>query len=283
MNHLLMKPLISAADAVSLIGTPAVVFVDARSGPDAAARFLAGHIKDAVPADLDKHLSAVKPDAADGGRHPLPAITDFVQWLGNAGITPESHVLIYDDKAGANAAARCWWMLKAVGHQQVQVVNGGLQALQEAGAAFTTDTTIPATQPAYPAGSWQSPTASIEEVAKAAAATDKLVIDVREAYRYRGESEPIDLVAGHIPGAVNQPYATNLDESGKFLPAEKLQDIYQPLVKDKTQVIVHCGSGVTACHTLLALEEAGITNAQLYVGSWSEWSRNDRPIATGTA
>jgi len=276
-----LKPLIDAGEAIKLIDTPNVIFIDARSGADAAKRSAAGHISGAVHADLDKDLSAVKPDAADGGRHPLPSLSAFLQWLGNAGVEPVSRVIIYDDKAGANAAARCWWMLRAVGHQQVQVVSGGLQALEAAGAVLSDTASDAKIKSPYPAGGWQMPVASIEEVTAAAADPDKLVIDVREAYRYRGESEPIDLVAGHIPGAVNQPYMSNLDATGKFQATEQLQDIYEPLVENKKEVIVHCGSGVTACHTLLALERAGITGARLYVGSWSEWSRNDKPIATG--
>lgn len=275
------KPLIDAAEVLQLIDKPNVVFIDARSGADAANRFAAGHLAGAVHADLDKDLSAVKLNAADGGRHPLPPLSAFVQWLGKAGIDPASRVIIYDDKAGANAAARCWWMLRAVGHQQVQVVNGGLQALQAAGAVLSATATDIKEKPAYPASDWQMPVASIGDVTAAAADPHKLVIDVREAYRYQGDSEPIDLVAGHIPGAVNQPYIGNLDAAGKFQDVGQLQEIYQPLLKNKKEVIVHCGSGVTACHTLLALEQAGITGARLYVGSWSEWSRNDKPIATG--
>lgn len=276
-----LKPLIEAGDAIQLINNPNVVFIDARSGADAAKRFATGHISGAVHADLDKDLSAVKQNAAEGGRHPLPPLSAFLQWLGNAGIEPASRVIIYDDKAGANAAARCWWMLRAVGHQQVQVVSGGLQALEAAGVVLSDTTSATKIKPAYPASDWQMPVATIEEVTVAAADPDKLVIDVREAYRYRGESEPIDLVAGHIPGAVNQPYMGNLDAAGKFQATEQLQEIYEPLVENKKEVIVHCGSGVTACHTLLALEQAGITGARLYVGSWSEWSRNDKPVATG--
>ena len=127
------------------------------------------------------------------------------------------------------------------------------------------------------------PTVDADKVAKAVADPHYLVIDVREAYRYRGESEPIDLVAGHIPGAVNIPYTGNLDADGSFLSAEVLADKYKEAIGDHEpgHVIVHCGSGVTACHTLLAMEQAGIETPNLYVGSWSEWSRNDRPVAVG--
>ena len=135
----------------------------------------------------------------------------------------------------------------------------------------------------YPVTEWLLPRATIHEVAAVSTNKDYLVIDVRDNYRYKGESEPIDLVAGHIPGAVNIPYSTNMDEQHHFLPKEALAAHYQSIIGERPmdKVIVHCGSGVTACHTLLALEHAGLSGAQLYVGSWSEWSRTDRPIATG--
>lgn len=258
-------------------------FVDARSGPDAHKRFLDGHVHGAVHADLDKDLADIKPNAADGGRHPLPDPGQFADWLGKAGINPESHVVVYDDKAGANAAARFWWMLRALGHKNVQVVSGGLQALEKEGWELTTEEPAPSPVSSYPAKEWQSPVADIQEVAAAATDANRLVIDVREGFRYRGEKEPIDTVAGHIPGAANLPYIENMDAAGNFLSKDELRDKYEQLLGDisPTEVIVHCGSGVTACHTLLALEEAGFSGAKLYVGSWSEWSRNDRPVATG--
>lgn len=260
-----------------------VQFVDARSGPDAHKRFIEGHIPGAVHADLDKDLADIKTNAADGGRHPLPSPNQFAAWLGKVGITPDSHVVVYDDKSGANAAARFWWMLRALGHKKVQVVSGGLQALQKDGWELTGKETIPAPVSAYPVAEWQSPLASINEVAEAVKDDRQLVIDVREAYRYRGESEPIDKVAGHIPGAANLPYIENLDAEGNFLPKEELKEKYNKFLNglEPENVTVHCGSGVTACHTLLALEEAGFSGAKLYVGSWSEWSRNEKTIATG--
>ncbi|MCR6720675.1 MAG: sulfurtransferase [Chitinophagaceae bacterium] len=260
-----------------------IVFVDARSGPDAQKRFLDGHIPGAVHADLDKDLADIKENAADGGRHPLPSPQQFAEWLGKVGITPDSHVVAYDDKSGANAAARFWWMLRALGHKNVQVVSGGMQALQKNGWELSRDAFSPSPVAPYPIAEWQSPLANINDVAAAAADDGQLVIDVREAYRYRGESEPIDKVAGHIPGAANLPYIENLDAEGNFLPKEVLKEKYENFLNglEPRQVTVHCGSGVTACHTILALEEAGFSGAKLYVGSWSEWSRNDKPIATG--
>lgn len=276
-------PLISVSEALADIGEKNIVFVDARGGADAYARYASGHIEGAYFADLETELSNKKANAADGGRHPLPDPKIFGGFLGKIGITPDTTVIVYDDKGGANAAARFWWMMKAIGHVDVHVIDGGLQAMITAGAVPVT--TIPAfknTGP-YPASSWQSATADIDDVTKAAGDQNYLVIDVRENFRYRGESEPIDLVAGHIPGAINIPYTTNLDADGSFLSADTLAAKYKKVLGSRKpeKIIVHCGSGVTACHTLLALEEADIEGAQLYVGSWSEWSRNNKPSATG--
>jgi len=278
-----MMPLISVSEALADIGEKNIVIVDARGGADAQTRYASGHIEGAYFADLETELSNKKQNAADGGRHPLPDLKSFGAFLGKLGITPSSEVIVYDDKGGANAAARFWWMMKAIGHQGIYVIDGGLQAMIIAGAVPVT--TVPAfkNEKPYPTTAWQSDIATMEEVAKAASDPSYLVIDVRENYRFRGESEPIDLVAGHIPGAVNIPYTTNLDADGSFLSADALATKYKDAIGNRKpeKVIVHCGSGVTACHTLLALEEAEIEGAQLYIGSWSEWSRNNKPMATG--
>ena len=212
----------------------------------------------------------------------MPALQDFTTLLGRLGITPQSHVIVYDDKGAANPAARFWWMLKAIGHQKVQVLNGGLQAATAARLNITT--VIPEMPEAvvYEAAHGFEGTAVLEEVAKAAQSPDSIVVDVREAPRYLGHTEPIDLVAGHIPGAINVPYNTNMNADNRYLSVEELKANYEDVFKGQQpeQVIVHCGSGVTACHTLLALEQAGLPGARLYVGSWSEWSRRDLPIAT---
>ena len=257
--------------------------VDARSGPGARAAYETAHVKGSVFADLEKDLASVGPDAAKGGRHPLPEAVDFARWLGENGITGDSVVVVFDDKGGANAAARFWWMLRALGHQQVAVLSGGWQALQEAGWPITDEPSHPLMQAPYPSEKWNGPMVDLEQVAEAAQDSGKMIVDVREAYRYRGEKEPIDLVAGHIPGAVNIPYVENLDASGHFLSAEALRNKYTALLGQRApaDVVVHCGSGVTACHTLLALDHAGLSGAALYTGSWSEWSRNPQPVATG--
>lgn len=259
-----------------------VVIVDARSGADAFQRYSANHLKGALHADLDRDLSQKPLDPAYGGRHPLPEVKVFADFLGKLGITPASTVIVYDDKSGANAGARFWWMLRALGHQNVFVVDGGLDAIVKAGLLMSTVVDEPTRTASYPSTAWQLPTVTIEDVAEAVQNTSDLVIDVREAYRYRGEKEPIDLIAGHIPGAVNIPYLNNLTAEGNFKSAEDLAAEYEKAIgpRNPANVIVHCGSGVTACHTLLALEQAGLQGASLYVGSWGEWSRReDHPIA----
>lgn len=279
-----LSPIIKADDARLYINRPDVVLVDARGGPDAYERYEAGHLQGAVFIDLENDLSKKNVNAANGGRHPLPDPDDFGSMLGKVGISTSKHVLVYDDKGGANAAARFWWMMKAAGHIQIQVIDGGYKAIVEAGLPISQQTpdSLPVGKP-YPVSHWKLPTVGIETVAKAGVENDYLVIDVREAYRYKGESEPIDLIAGHIPGAVNIPYVNNLEADGRFRSPSVLTEQYEAVIgkRDKQKVIVHCGSGVTACHTLLAMEYAGIEGANLYVGSWSEWSRNERPIATG--
>lgn len=184
-------------------------------------------------------------------------------------------VVIYDDQSGANAASRAWWMLRAVGHEQVAVLDGGPQSVAQ---SFTTDVPETSSRDAYPATAWLLPTVDIEEVEQRRGDARWKVLDVRSAPRFRGETEPIDPIAGHIPGAINLPYTENL-EGATFKDPNALRSQYEALLGDThvERLIVHCGSGVTACHTLLALEAAGLRGASLFVGSWSEWCRNDRP------
>jgi len=276
-----MKPILTATDLFSLRNDPTLVLVDARTGPDAKARYLEQHLDDAVWADLETELAQKTADAADGGRHPLPSPQHFNQLLAQWGIRPESHVVVYDDKNGALAAARFWWMARAVGQERVQVLDGGMAAAIAEGYPVSggEKTRIPVERPKVDA--WLLPTANIHEVEKAAQNADYLVIDVREKDRYDGLREPIDLVAGHIPGAVNLPFAGNMDELGHFLLPQALKEKYEAALGGRKagQVIVHCGSGVTACHTLLALAQAGLEIPKLYVGSWSEWSRSGKEMA----
>jgi thiosulfate/3-mercaptopyruvate sulfurtransferase len=267
----------------ALIQDEEPVLIDARGGADAIKHYNSGHLENALFADLETDLSEKSANAAHGGRHPLPKPENFGRFLGKLGITPSSTVIVYDDKKGANAAARFWWMLKAAGHEKVYVVSGGLDAIAKAGIPVSKTVSSHSEAGPYPVTEWKLPIIDGDFVANVSNNPEFMIIDVRENYRYVGESEPIDLVAGHIPGAVNIPYTTNLDENGDFKSVDELATKYREAIADRDprNVIVHCGSGVTACHTLLALSEAGLEGAGLYVGSWSEWSRNDRPVATG--
>ncbi len=274
--------LLSAKDLNQFIGKPNVIIMDASGGPEAYKNYCLRHVPSALFVDLETELSHKAASAKHGGRHPLPDPSTFGITLGKLGIKKNTHVIVYDDKAGANAAARFWWMLKAAGHEKVNVVNGGLKAIEAEGFQLSNKEVERNPVEAYVFNRWSLPIATLDEVERASKNPDAVVIDVREAYRYNGESEPIDLIAGHIPGAVNVPFPSNLHEDGTYHTSADLNEKYNAIIGNRNteNVIVHCGSGVTACHTLLALEEAGIKNAKLYVGSWSEWSRNEKPIAT---
>lgn len=278
----MLSPLIQPQELAELFANPNLVLVDARNSADPKSTYLTGHLKGAIFVDPNLELADIKADLAKGGRHPLPVVKEFCEVLGKLGIKPESHVVVYDDQFGANSAARMWWMLRAQGHEHVQVLEGGFQAAISAGIPLSSEwesrtETIP-----YPAKDWQLMIASMDEVESVAWDKNYLVIDVRSEERYRGESEPIDLIAGHIPGAINVPLTRNIDEKGNFLNPEKLREKYEQILGDipNENIIVHCGSGVSACHTLLAMDYAGMEIPKLYVGSWSEWSRNDKPIGT---
>ncbi len=270
------SPLISATDLAAFKG--AARLLDCRTKAD----YEAGHLSGAVHADLERDLSRASGegfDPAKGGRHPLPDLRAWRDTLGRWGITPDTAVVCYDAQGGANAAARAWWMLRASGHERVRVLDGGLQAALDAGMKLTNEVPAIAAEPPYAISFWQWTTVDISVVEKLARHSDWTVLDVRAAPRYRGETEPIDPVAGHIPGAVNLPYGENLDAHGRFKSFEDLRSLYGAL--DPSKLVVHCGSGVTACHTLLALDQAGLTGAALFVGSWGEWCRTGRQVATG--
>ena len=275
-------PLIEAEELVNTHQSKNIILIDARTGIDARTKYLQEHLKGAFFVDLDKQLADIKASAANGGRHPLPDPRKFAQLVGDLGIDTESHVVVYDDKNGANAAARFWWMLRSLGHNKVQVLNGGYDAAIRAGFPTNSGEESVVKKDSYNANEWLLPTATMDEVEKAAGDKSFKVIDVREKMRYDGEHEPIDLIAGHIPGAINIPFTNNLDENGLFLPPAELRDKYIKALQGirLENVFVHCGSGVTACHTILAMDSAGLTIPLLYTGSWSEWSRNNMPVAT---
>lgn len=235
------------------------------------ADYEAGHLAGAVHADLESDLSGDTSAPANGGRHPLPAPAEFAARLGSWGIGPGDFVVAYDANGGALAAARFWWMLRALGHRRVAILDGGLPV----DAELTTE--IPSFPPVtYPApNEWALPTVDIATVRQRKGRPDNLLLDVRAAERFDGKVEPIDPVAGSIPGAVNLPLANNLDDAGKFKSPGVLREQYAQLLGNvqPAHLMVSCGSGVTACHTLAALERAGLGGASLYVGSWSEWCR----------
>ncbi|REC64395.1 sulfurtransferase [Chryseobacterium pennae] len=270
-----MSPIVSPSELKSL-PTGNLIILDARIGKDIKQNYLKKHIKGARFIDLDKDLADIGEDAAFGGRHPLPTPGKFAETLSNLGIAENTHIVVYDDKNGSNAAARAWWMLRSFGLENVQVLDGGMQAAEKNNLEFSAGEEIFEKTELIDKEKWALPISTLEDVENELKSNSSTVVDVRDAYRYRGESEPIDLVAGHIPGAINIPFSENLDENGFFLSSEILKEKYNQLLKDKPEnLIIHCGSGVTACHTILALAHAGFKTPNLYVGSWSEWSRRE--------
>lgn len=258
----------------------AIVLVDATNSPTAYQNYQQSHLKGALFVDVNTQLADIKEDVSLGGRHPLPTEEQFSKTLTDLGITPETWVVVYDDKNGANAAARFWWMLRSIGHDKVQVLSGGIQAAIQAGFPTHSAVEVANQVESYPVQHWQWPTIDLQGMDEMIQKEHFVVIDVRESARFKGETEPIDLVAGHIPGATNIPFTANLDAEGFFLSPEALKTKYQKAFENTPAEnrVVHCGSGVTACHTLLALAVADLPLPKLYVGSWSEWSRNNREI-----
>lgn len=261
--------------ATALAGPTPPVLLDARwllGGPPGHGEYLKGHIPGAVFVDLDSEL-ALPPDVRrpEDGRHPLPNPDTLQVNLRRWGISDDSSIIVYDN-SGNLAAARAWWLLRWAGLENVRLLDGGLAAWKAGGGTLATDdvTAAPGTVTVRPGS---MPTI---EIAAVEAWTGTL-LDARAVERYRGEAEPIDPKAGHIPGAVNSPTADNLTSDGKFLPTEDLVARFRHL---DGPVATYCGSGVTAAHQLVALAIAGI-DATLYPGSWSQWSNRDLPVATG--
>jgi thiosulfate/3-mercaptopyruvate sulfurtransferase len=244
------------------------------------AAYLKGHIQGAHHADLEHHLSGNK--TGSNGRHPLPEREEMVAFLRQHGVGQDTQVVAYDQRDGMYAA-RFWWLLRWLGHRHVAVLDAGVDAWQKAGMTLDTDLVTVSTE-----GDFAAHLPLTEPVGLAAMlereADSMIIIDARAAPRYRGEVEPIDRVAGHIPGALNRPYTENLDADGHFLPPARLREAFTTLIgaSPPGMVVNQCGSGVTACHNLLAMEIAGLADARLYPGSWSEWSADPaRPVATG--
>jgi thiosulfate/3-mercaptopyruvate sulfurtransferase len=276
------RKLCPVVDAVDLLGAGRknLIIFDVSTGKNAFANYLVGHLDGAFFIDLNSQLANIHEDAAVGGRHPLPTIEQFSEVLNGFGVTAKSHIVVYDDAFGGNAAARFWWMLRAAGHKKVQVLNGGFAAAKMSSYPISAVVEVPKKSEPYILNRWVLPLADMQKVEAVSCLSGYKVIDVRSRERYRGESEPIDLIAGHIPGAVNVPFTENLDGRGLFLEAGVLKAKYKAVLAgvDAEHTIVHCGSGVTACHTILAMDYAGLDIPKLYVGSWSEWSRNGKVV-----
>jgi thiosulfate/3-mercaptopyruvate sulfurtransferase len=260
-------PLITAEELKAALGT--VKTFDLRwsvTDPQhGIAAYRRGHIPGAVFVDLDHHLAA----PAGPGRHPLPALDDFETTLGSLGLTSGETAVVYDDTSGS-IAARMWWMLRAVGHDDIRLLDGGFRAWEESGFPVETGEVTP--EP----GSFHALHDFVGQVDRSGL-DGRLVVDVRATERYTGEYEPIDPKAGHIPGAVNIPISASLDSRGAFLGPAALADVYSNL----DDPVLSCGSGVNACHTALAMTLAGLPMPDIYVGSFSDWSSQDLPVNTG--
>ncbi|MFY2764256.1 sulfurtransferase [Arenimonas sp. MALMAid1274] len=279
--------LVTAADLAASLGAADLVVVDCRhvlADADAGEQtWRAGHLPGAGHVHLDRDLSDHRKPAAQG-RHPLPDAADFTAVLRRLGIGPGTQVVAYDAGEGAMAAARFWWLLRLLGHARVAVLDGGLAAWTARGLPL--ETAIPAHEPGDYAGQFDlAQVADVQEVMSRLHEAPGWLLDARAPERFRGEVEPLDPVAGHVPGARNRPYAYNLVQ-GVFKPAGKLREEFLALIgsRDPAEVVLGCGSGVTACHNLLAMEHAGLHGARIYAGSWSGWvSDRARPVATGAA
>jgi len=269
--------LISVSELAEQIDDPDLVVCDVRfylaDHEQGRREYDTAHLPGARFVDLHTELAG---SGDGGGRHPLPTVPEFAAVLGRLGVRPASMVVAYDSAGGATAS-RLWWMLRSIGHSRVAVLDGGYQAWVGAGHPVTDEVpTVTPTQ--YPAAPEWTGIVDADGVAQGIE-FGGTVVDARAPERFRGDEEPIDPRAGHIPGAINRFHGDTLGPDGLHLSTPEL---VQQFAGTGTNAIVYCGSGVTACHTLLAMSTVGLTGARLYPGSWSEWSRDpDRPAATG--
>jgi thiosulfate/3-mercaptopyruvate sulfurtransferase len=290
-----MSPLINAQELRALLAQADALnhscVLDARfnlAQPAAGEQaFASGHIPGARYVHLDRDLSAAKTGQhVNGGRHPLPTPEAFEATARNWGLSPQSRVVVYDDQGGM-FAARLWWMLRWLGHDAVQVLDGGLKAWMAAGGELSPlppSPTTPGTWRAQPRYGWLRRADDV--LAGVQGTRAQCLIDARAPDRFRGENETMDPVGGHIPGARNRFFQLNLQPDGRFQPAATLREAFTQLLQDQPldSVVHQCGSGVTACHNLLAMAAAGLPDTALYAGSWSEWCSDPaRPVATGDA
>ena len=275
--------LISVAQLQSLQtnGSPLAVFdcsFDLMNPSKGHAQYVEQHIAGALHADLDQHLATHDADKrANGGRHPLPQREVFAAWLQSVGLNSETQVVVYD-RNGMNYCGRLWWMLKWCGHDAVAVLDGGFQAWVAAGGAVTSSEANATAEAPHARGNFalREPLLKLVDTASVSTQLNKgtqTLIDARSAARYRGEVEPLDPVAGHIPGALNRPFSTNLNADGFFKSAVELRAEFTDLLGNaKPETVVHhCGSGVSAVPNVLAMQVAGLGSSSLYAGSWSEW------------
>jgi thiosulfate/3-mercaptopyruvate sulfurtransferase len=280
--------LVDAATVAAM--TPAsVLLVDCRfdlADPQRAALdYAEAHLPGAVYADLDRDLSDLQHPVQHRGRHPLPSVDDFAAVLSRWGWQPGLQVVAYDAAGGALAAARLWWLLRMAGIREAAVLDGGLAAWADAGHPFQSGTPVRAASKVELVFDGTH-TVSADALAEGLASGASVLLDARAAPRFRGEVEPLDPVAGHVPGARNRPFSDNFSADGRFKPAMVLREEFVALLgRHSPHDVVHmCGSGVTACHNLLAMEYAGLTGSRLFAPSWSGWvSDPSRPVATGDA
>ena len=256
--------------------------------------YRSAHIPGAVYAHLDTALSDPgvieadgthhpHPDAASGGRHPLPSREKFAMWLSSVGFANDMQAVVYD-RNGSVYCGRLWWMLKWAGHDAVAVLDGGLQAWQASGGDVTDAVEPSHFQSNFALGPELRRLVTVDEVVQHLGQGNQTLIDARAGARFRGEVEPLDPVAGHIPGALNRPGAENMTPDGRFKPAQQLRNEFEKVLggRDAASVVHHCGSGVSAVPNIIAMELAGFGATALFAGSWSEWCGDaSRPVATG--
>jgi len=269
-----LRDLIAGGAALAIVDT-SFDLADTGAGEHS---FAEARLPGARYAHLDRDLSATK--TGSNGRHPLPSREAFAATAGRLGVAPGIQVVVYD-RQGAMYAVRAWWMLRWLGHAEVAVLDGGFAAWQACGGAVESGATPPAAVPPYPLRAPLATAVDADTLARRLGTTR--LIDARAPERFRGEVEPLDAQAGHIPGARNRFFKDNLAADGRFKPADVLRREFEALAAtDATRVVHQCGSGVTAIHNLLAMEVAGLTGSALYPGSWSEWSSDPaRPVAKG--
>lgn len=272
--------LITAPQLQALVQTtsPVVVFdcsFDLMNPDTVDASFAQEHIAGAQQAHLDRHLSAHDAEhALNGGRHPLPRAEDLAAWLGACGVNAHTQVVVYD-RNGNNYCGRLWWMLKWLGHDAVAILDGGLQAWKSSGGTVAQGESSSAAACTFVIRPALRQWLRLDDVRTQLGQASQTLVDARGAPRYRGEVEPLDPIAGHIPGALNRPFTDNFDAQGKFKSPEVLRQEWLQLLAGRTpeSVVHHCGSGVSAVPNIVAMELAGLGVSRLYAGSWSEWSR----------